>query len=361
MDMKIKYKIFTGKTVIFTAVFLFSVALFQACTGNNDRSKKSAGMMFVIDQAALLSKAEKNHMIQLSGALLRDMDIHIMTVVLKQSPENMDNKAVKLFQEYGVGRTTSGAKGVLFLIDPSGKQVRIEIGYDLEPIFTDGFTGYIERRQMTPFFQADKVGPGIEATVELLVGRALGKIEASNYVASKEKEQTGQFLSGGGGARMTVEIGSKAVEKQASPLAKKYQAQPSVRDALDKYIEVLRLHIKDPDLGIYTPESRKFFRDWLVTDAQQDNELRNINRAMPTAEIFIKDSLAVISFSPEDRQASPFFLEKGNQGWMMDFASMNKLIGFNHKNQWHLRQPNHKYMFGFKDVYFDKNGYPHKK
>ncbi len=95
---------------------------------------------------------------------------------------------------------------MLFLIDPSGKQVRIEIGYDLEPIFTDGFTGYIERRQMTPFF-----------------------------------------------------------------------------------------------------------------------------------------------------------LEKGNQGWMMDVASMNKLIGFNHKNQWHLRQPNHKYMFGFKDVYFDKNGYPHKK
>lgn len=90
MDMKIKYKIFTGKTVILTAVFLFSVALFQACTGNNDRSKKSTGIMFVVDQAALLSKAEKNHMIQLSGALLRDMDIHIMTVVLKQSPENME-------------------------------------------------------------------------------------------------------------------------------------------------------------------------------------------------------------------------------------------------------------------------------
>jgi len=90
-----------------------------------------------------------------------------MTVVLKQSPEDINNKAVKLFQKYGVGRTTNGAKGVLFLIDPSGKQVRIEIGYDLEPIFTDGFTGYIERRQMTPFFQANKVGPGIEASVEL--------------------------------------------------------------------------------------------------------------------------------------------------------------------------------------------------
>jgi len=360
MDIKFKHKIFAGKTVILTALFLFSVTMFQACTGNND-PQKSVGITFVSDPAALLSKAEKNHMTQLSSALLRDMDIHIMTVVLKQSPEDINNQAVKLFQEYGVGRTTNGAKGVLFLIDPSGKQVRVEIGYDLEPIFTDGFTGYIERRQMTPFFQANKVGPGIEATVELLVGRALGEIDATNYGKAKDKEQTGQFLSGGGGSRVNVEIGSTAIEKQASPLAKKYQAQPSVQDVLDKYIEVLRLHIKDPNLGIYTPETRKFFSDWVVTDAQQDNELRNRNRAMSTAEIFIKDNLAVISFSPDDRQASPFFLEKGSRGWMMDFALMTKLIGFNHKNQWHLRQTNHKYMFGFKEVFFDKNGFPHKK
>jgi hypothetical protein len=353
MDMKIKHN-------IFAAVFLSCFAMFAGCTENNDPTKNSV-ITFVSDPAALLSKAEKNHMIQLSSALLRDMDIHIMTVVLKQSPEDINNQAVKLFQEYGVGRTTNGAKGVLFLIDPSGKKVRIEIGYDLEPIFTDGFTGYIERRQMTPFFQANKVGPGIEASVELLVGRALGEIEATNYEKAKDKEQTGQFLSGGGGSRVNVEIGSKAIEKQASPLAKKYQAQPSVQDALDKYIEVLRLHIKDPNLGIYTPETRKFFSQWVVTDAQQDNELRDITRAMSSSEIFTKDNLAVISFSPDDRQASPFFLEKGSQGWMMDFASMTKLIGFNHKNQWHLRQTNHKYMFGFKAVYFDKNGFPHKK
>ena len=59
-------------------------------------------------------------------------------------------------------------------------------------------------------------------------------------------------------------------------------------------------------------------------------------------------------------QASPFFLEKGRQGWMLDFVSMSKLIGFNHKNQWHLRQRNHKYMFGFKGISFDKNGFPHQ-
>lgn len=361
-DMKLKNKIFFcfGKAGTLTVLSLFFITIFTGCTDNNDSSPKNAGMEFVSDQAALLSKAEKNHIKQLGSALLRDMDIHIMAVVLKESPDDINNKAVKLFQEFGVGRTTNGAKGVLFLIDPLGKQVRIEIGYDLEPIFTDGFTGYIERRQMAPFFQANKVGPGIEATVELLVGKALGKIETLNYTKPKNKQQTVRFLSGGGGSRLDVEIGSRNIEKEASPLAKKYQAQPSVKDTVDKYIEILHLHIKDPELGIYTPETRKFFSDWVVTDAQQDNELQVINSAMSTANIFTKDNLAVISFSYDLRQASPFFLEKGSQGWMLDFASMSKLIGFNHKNQWHLRQRNHKYMFGFKGVYFDKNGFPHK-
>lgn len=362
LDMKLKNKTYryTQKKTTLTVFFLFFIFISTGCTGNNDNSPKSVGMSFVSDQAALLSKAEKNHITQLGRALLRDMDIHIMTVVLKESPDDIDNKAVKLFQEYGVGRTTHGAKGVLFLIDPFGKQVRLEIGYDLEPIFTDGFTGYIERRQLTPFFEVNKVGPGIEATVELLAGKALSKIETLNYAKPEDKQKTGQFLSGGGGSRLDVKIGSKTIEKKASSLAKKYQAQPSVQAALDKYIDILRRHIKDPNLGIYTPETRKFFGSWVVTDAQQDNELQTINRAMPTAKILTKDNLAVISFSPDLRQASPYFLEKGSQGWMLDFVSMSKHIGFNHKNQWHLRQRNHKYMFGFKGVYFDKNGFPHK-
>ena len=139
----------------------------------------------------------------------------------------------------------------------------------------------------------------------------------------ENKQQTVRFLSGGGGSRLDVEIGSRNIEKEASPLAKKYQAQPSVKDTVDKYIEILHLHIKDPELGIYTPETRKFFSDWVVTDAQQDNELQVINSAMSTANIFTKDNLAVISFSYDLRQASPFFLEKGSQTyWVQSQKSM---------------------------------------
>jgi hypothetical protein len=41
----------------------------------------------------------------------------------------------------------------------------------------------------------------------------------------------------------------------------------SVKDTLDQYIEVLQLYIKDPNLGVYTPETRKFFSNRVVTDA----------------------------------------------------------------------------------------------
>jgi hypothetical protein len=34
-----------------------------------------------------------------------------------------------------LGRKTGGARGMLFLVDPQGKAVRLETGYDLEGIF----------------------------------------------------------------------------------------------------------------------------------------------------------------------------------------------------------------------------------
>jgi hypothetical protein len=58
---------------------------------------------------------------------------------------------------------------------------------------------------------------------------------------------------------------------------------------------------------------------------------------------------------------------------MLDFASMSRFLGFNHRNQWHLKDlehpytpkdpyaPRDPYMFGFHDWRFDANGFPHPK
>ena len=337
--------------IIFTLIFLIS----------SGGCHKENGSDFIDDRARLLSGHEKERVTLLCEKLLEDLDIHIKVVILRKSPSDINQKAVDISDNCALGEKTRGARGVLFLVDPEGRQVRLEIGYDLEPIFTDGFTGYIERGQMVPFFQTGRVGAGIEATVELLIGRALGTASASDQALNPDGSSTENHYSGGGGAIARVEIGSGAPEKRLVSSPQMFGAQSSPRMTLKKYMKVLALHIKDPDLGLYTPETRKFFRKWIVTDAQQDNSLRGLERVTDQGILFRHDDLAVIRFPVNDRNASPYFFRKDSNGWMVDFATMNKTIRFNHKNQWLLSNMNHDFMFGFDGLIFDKNGFPHRK
>jgi hypothetical protein len=126
-------------------------------------------------------------------------------------------------------------------------------------------------------------------------------------------------------------------------------------------MDVLRTHTKDPELGLYTPGTRSFFRKWTVTDAQMNNELKGLARVIGSARSSSQGDLAVIRFPIGDRSNSPYFLQRGPAGWMLDFAAMSELIGFNHKNQWFFRKLDHAYAFAFEDLRFDKNGFPHPR
>jgi uncharacterized protein len=335
---------------LFVSGLLLVIAVCSGC---------SRQATFVEDRSALLSGAERDRMTRICRKLLEDLDIHIMTVVLADPSADIDADAVAIFEDARLGEKTGGARGLLFLVDPAGGRVRLEVGYDLEGIFTDGFVGYIERRQMVPFFQAGRMGAGVEATVELLVGRAMGDDTFFETAANGTPPQDHQHLSGGAGARTAVEIGSGAPVKQPSGIAGAFTAASTPQETLESYMQVLRLHVKDPQLGIYTPETREFFRKWLVTDAQQDNELKTLERARGSARTFVSGDLAVVRFQAADRQASPFFLRRGEQGWMLDFAAMSRTIGFNHKNQWFFRSTDHPFMFAFEDLIFDRHGFPH--
>lgn len=309
----------------------------------------------VDDRAGLLAAERVARLMAYHDRLLRDLDIHFQLTVLNESPGDLDRAAVELFERLRLGETTGGARGVLLLVDPRGGQVRLEIGYDLEGIFPDGFVGYIEREQLTPFFAADRVADGIEATVELLVGRALGEVPA-DYRGGVELEH----LSGGGGARSAVAIGSGAEAKAAVADPEHFAAQPSPRATLERYLEVLREKVKDPELGLYTPETRVFFAKWLVTDAQQNNERKTLEANLPAAEERIAGDLAVLRFPVDNRQAAPYLFRQAAEGWQLDMAAMSRLIGFNHKNQWFFRAVDHEFSFAFDDVRFDGNGFPYR-
>ncbi|GAB4387435.1 MAG: hypothetical protein Kow0025_00980 [Thermodesulfovibrionales bacterium] len=314
---------------------------------------------FVDDRAGVLTEEGRRRVAGLSAAVLRDLDIHIKTVTLEESPGDLNIKTVELFEEHALGGGTRGARGVLFVVDPKGQRVRVETGYDLEAVFPDGFVGYLERRQMAPFFREGRVGAGVEAAVELLVGRAMGEVDASAYNAGEDLPR-GPYLSGGGGASSAMAIGSDAPVKEESPLRDRFGPQPLPEAAMRKYIEALELRVKDPWLGLYTPETREFLAGWTVNDAQQENELRGLYESFPEATVFEEGGLAVVRFPVARRGAPPYFLRRGEEGWMLDLAAMGRLVGFNHKNQWFFRDRSHEYMFAFQDLRFDANGFPHR-
>ncbi len=311
------------------------------------------------DPAGLLTSSERQRVADFQRSLLQDQDIELKVVVLEEAAIDLDQLALDLFATYRVGQRTRAERGLLLAIDPAGRQVRLEVGYDLEGIYPDGFVGYIEAQQMVPFFQVGRIGAGIEATVELLIARALDGAE-SNGPADEGKAPRLPHLSGGAGARVAVELGGATPNKKPVTDSAPFAAADSPLEALNRYLGVLEGHVKDPDLGLYTPQTREFFRHWLVTDAQQDNELRELQRVIEQGRVAVAGDLAVLRFPIARRRNSPYLLRRGAAGWMLDFAAMSRLIGFNHRNQWFFRSTDHEFMFAFGDWQFDRHGFPHK-
>lgn len=335
-----------GLSVIVRSIILVVVGLLSSCSIDDDGS-------FLDDQAGILSNQEKQYLTTYNEALLGDLDIHFKLIILADRAADINEKAADIFGD--LGEQTSGAKGLLFLVDPWGEQVRVEVGYDLEPVFPDIFIGYIEEKQMVPFFEAGKVGTGVAAATELLVSRVQRSIADHEFDPVTETGDLSYF-SGGGGARITVGIGSADPDKNGRQ-TDDFQAQDSPEHTLDEYMRVLGSHEKNPELGLFTPETRDFFSQWVVTDAQQDNELKSLKGVTPE-KVIISGDYAVIRYSVKLRTRPPYFLKRGTDGWMLDFRTMSKVIQMNHKNYYRFKSFDHPYHFAFSDWQFDKNGFP---
>ncbi|MBN1956624.1 MAG: TPM domain-containing protein [Desulfuromonadales bacterium] len=332
--------------IALTIVLIFSWSCSSSETKNH----------FIQDQADLFSDAQEKRLTTFQQLLLKEQDVHFFVVTLAQTTNNIDQAALKIFEEAALGSVTTGARGLLLVIDPQQQQLRIEVGYDLEGIFPDGFIAGLEYDQMLPFFQQNRIGHGIEALTELLVHQLS---EETTSDRSGEKRTT-QHLSGGAGAKISTAKPDSTDVYQRSESVSEYSAQPTPLATLLQYRASLAAHEKSPRLDIYTPETRDFFSSWLVTDAQQQNALNILEENLANAETLEESDLAVVRFPVEKRQVSPYFFKQAVSGWQLDFATMSQVIGFNHRNQWHFRSLDHPYTFAFKDWSFDQHGFPHR-
>jgi uncharacterized protein len=127
--------------------------------------------------------------------------------------ESIEDYAVRVFESWKLGQKGRD-NGVLIVVAPNDRRMRIEVGYGLEGTLTDAMAGRIVQNVMTPKFKNGDfdggIADGARAVIELLEGGKLqesgvttGSTEKSNFfemegpeLSIQERILLGAFIFG---------------------------------------------------------------------------------------------------------------------------------------------------------------------
>jgi uncharacterized protein len=120
---------------------------------------------FVNDYAGLLSPQVKAQLEAKLTQLQKDTTAQVAVVTVKSlEGDTIEDYAVRLFEKWGIGQKDKN-NGVLFLVALDDRKMRIEVGYGLEPVITDGRAGRIRDNDVLPSFKKGDYEGGIVAGV----------------------------------------------------------------------------------------------------------------------------------------------------------------------------------------------------
>ena len=105
---------------------------------------------------------------QLDGLEQRTSSEVAVATVSSLEGMSIEEYANRLFKEWGVGQAKQD-NGVLVLVAPNEREMRIEVGYGLEGVLPDGLAGQIIREDFTPRFRDGDYSGGIRNGVGLVV------------------------------------------------------------------------------------------------------------------------------------------------------------------------------------------------
>jgi uncharacterized protein len=111
--------------------------------------------------------------------------IAVLTVPTLED-ESIEEYAVAVFEAWKLGKKGKD-NGVLIIIVPNARRMRIEVGYGLEGTLTDSLAGRIIRNAMAPRFKAGDYDGGVESGVNAVLD-VLEKGEAAALEGDAGKE-----------------------------------------------------------------------------------------------------------------------------------------------------------------------------
>lgn len=116
---------------------------------------------YVTDLAGVLDASTESSLESMLTTLERETSAEVaVATVTSLDGMSVEEYANKLFAEWGVGQKQKD-NGVLLLVAPTERELRIEVGYGLEGTLPDGLAGDIIRNTITPKFKAGDFNAGV--------------------------------------------------------------------------------------------------------------------------------------------------------------------------------------------------------
>jgi uncharacterized protein len=125
----------------------------------------------VLDAAGLIPEAEEAALVQRLSAYNKQTGRAIMVVTVPSlEGEDVASYANRLGHEWGVGGKETD-QGLILLVAPSERKLRIETGYGLEAYLPDVLAGRIIREVITPRFKQNDYPGGISAGIDAITAQ----------------------------------------------------------------------------------------------------------------------------------------------------------------------------------------------
>jgi len=134
----------------------------------------------VNDYAGILSDSTRNSLTEtLKEHEIRTTNQLVILTLQSLEGENIEDYANKVFNEWKLGQKDKD-NGILMIVVPDERRMRIEVGYGLEGILTDLEAAAIISKIMAPAFREGDydggISEGINALISILEGREMPEI-----------------------------------------------------------------------------------------------------------------------------------------------------------------------------------------
>src|SRR3972149_416448 len=120
----------------------------------------------VVDTAGILSSAEEGELARRLELIENETSVQIVVATIPgREGEPIEDYSIRLAEAWKIGQAGLDT-GVIVIVVPEERRVRIEVGYGLEAVIPDGMAGRIIRERMAPAFRDGDYYRGLLSAVE---------------------------------------------------------------------------------------------------------------------------------------------------------------------------------------------------